>query len=306
MPKKKPPRRVHPPSVDEVNRLAAAMPDGLGPLILCMAWSGTRLSATCRLEKRDVTDCGAFAKLYLRPEAAKGGRERMAILLGPGWEAVRALPSYQLGDDQTRLFVRPEGNAKGAELWNRRTVWKKLDEVRRAIEMPGVISHDFRKFYATHLLNSGVSDVDVAVALGHLDSRGQPNTELVRLVYGFVNHDMALERAAEVANVISTGTVTRAAQGGAEASEPDQVVSGEGQARDQGGRVAADGDRCGSRLVAGEHEGVGGAGVGAEGRAREGEQDADANFRLAVEDARRALREAARGARHGADHQVTA
>lgn len=287
------PRRIHPPSKEEVERIAAAMADGLGPLVLCAAWSGTRLSETCKLEKRDVTDCGDFARLVIyKGKGRDGGKTAQAILLGPGWQAVKALPTWQFGRDYTALFVPPM-KTSNADRWCRRSVWKRLDKARREVGLEHVIFHDFRKFYATHLLNEGVSDVDVAVALRHLDKNGQPDTNLVRRVYGFVNHDRALDRVAEVANVISTGAVADAEDGCVAAGEPHQVASGRLEADGEGagvGRAAVD---RGAGVGARDDEGLGSVAGGSAVRARQDEQGAASSFSVAVEDARRALRASA-------------
>lgn len=290
MPTKPPPRRPdRPPSIDEINAVAGAMPHNLGALVLCAAWSGLRLSETCNLEVRNVTDCGDYATLDFKQ---KGSRQRRAVLLSPGWEVVRQLPSMRSSFPQTPLFMRPE-NAAGSEKWTRKLVWSMLNEVRPGLGLEHVIFHDFRKFYASYLLNKGVVYEDVAVALGHLDRNGQPRTELIRLVYGFVNHDLALARAVEVANVVSTGEVAAAAHGRVGQGERDQVASGVAQASDQGGVVESARGVGGADTDARDDEGLGGVVGGAEGRAYEGQQDPASDFRSALEDARRRVAPAA-------------
>jgi integrase len=56
--------------------------------------------------------------------------------------------------------------------------------------------HALKHYAATWLGAQGVSDVDIAVQLGHVDSEGRPYPELVQRVYNHPDNGAALERIA--------------------------------------------------------------------------------------------------------------
>lgn len=57
--------------------------------------------------------------------------------------------------------------------------------------------HTLRHHFATYMLDRGVSELDVAVAMGHFDQSGRPNSDLVRTRYGHASHMKALDRIKE-------------------------------------------------------------------------------------------------------------
>ena len=193
--RKPPPRRVQPPTREQVYRVADAMPTPmLRSYVLCMAWSGLRFFEVGMLEWRDVVPReGGTARLHVREGKGYAGvsKERWSVLLEPGVEALMdCVPPGRL----TGLVFHTAAYRPVTKQYFR-YYWKKA---REEVELPWLWTHDLRKFCATHLLNSGATDLDVAVQLGHVDRQGRPNPELVRAVYGYPDLDRALDRVAEI------------------------------------------------------------------------------------------------------------
>lgn len=181
---KRQPRRVAPPAREQVDALAAAMPERLRAFVLVAAWSGLRLSEVAALEARDVEFVDGVAVLRVR--CGKGGKARRSVLLEAGALALAGL------DEREGALFR---NARGGR-FNRKTVNKAWVKARAAAGLEQFVFHDLRKFHATYLLDAGASDLDVAIQLGHFDAQGRPDAELVRRVYGFPDHGAALARVA--------------------------------------------------------------------------------------------------------------
>jgi integrase len=124
------------------------------------------------------------ARLHVRH--GKGDRERTSVLLAPG---VDWLP-WSHKPEEGLLLPNDRGRRWSRQHWHQQ--WDKA----KPADLRWVWMHDLRRFHATYLLNSGVSDLDVAVQLGHFDSLGRPNPEHVRRVYGFPSTREALDRIA--------------------------------------------------------------------------------------------------------------
>jgi integrase len=183
-----PPRRVTPPTVEQVNELAGWMPTPtMETYVLVAAWSGLRFSEVSALLWEDVKWQGTTARLHVR--AGKGDKERYSVLLAPG---VRALDLY--GRDRGKNLVLP--NSCGRR-WSKQ-LWHAHWDPARPPELAHFWFHDLRRFHATYLLDAGMTDLDVAVQLGHFDSLGRPNPIYVRERYGFPSTREALDRIAEL------------------------------------------------------------------------------------------------------------
>lgn len=192
--RKPPPRRVQPPTREQVYAVADAMPTPmLRSYVLCMAWSGLRFFEVGMLEWHDVVPReGGTARLHVRHGKGYAGvsKERWSVLLEPGVEALMdCVPPGKL----TGLVFHTNAYRPVSKQYFRR-YW---GPARASVGMPWLWTHDLRRFNATWLLNHGVSDMDVAIQLGHFDRLGRPSPELVRKVYGFVSFDLALDRIAE-------------------------------------------------------------------------------------------------------------
>lgn len=183
----KPVRRELPPTVEQVNALADAMPSRiLRAFVLAAAWSGLRLFEVAALQWPHVTVNGDTARLHVR--YGKGEKERVSVLLKPGLDAIVELRprGAQVGfvflNSELRPFTRQSIN---------RPHWQ---QAREKAGMPRAFFHDLRKFHATYLLDHGFTDLDVAIQLGHFDRLGRPDPEYVRLRYGFPSTREALRR----------------------------------------------------------------------------------------------------------------
>lgn len=177
------------PSDSEVRAVADEMGE-LRKMVLLSAFAGLRVSECCNVEAQDLLDSGR-----LRVRDGKGGKSRTVVVFCP--EAVQEAP--QIG----RLFLRerivPVARVV-REPWTGKQVAHRWDRARtRAGLPPSCRFHDLRRFHATWLLDRGASDLDVAVQLGHFDSNGVPNAELVRRVYGRPSVDAALDRLQQLA-----------------------------------------------------------------------------------------------------------
>ena len=172
---------IVPPEPAEVALLASAMPtEGLTAFVLTAAYSGLRLSEVANLRDTDITERDGVRMVHVRN--GKGGKERYSVLLDP---AVPHLP------DRSGFLFRNEAGRR----YDRKLVNKKWMTARQRTGL-SYRFHDLRHYFATYALDHGCTDLDVAVALGHTDRWGRPNTELVRRVYGHANPEKALRRIA--------------------------------------------------------------------------------------------------------------
>lgn len=184
-------RAYYLPTEHDVRVMAGAMGRyGLRKFTLLAAFSGLRNAEICNLRSEDILDSGR-----IRVRSGKGGKDRLSLLLCP--EAVQDRPqtgylfSRVRFDEQMRISRRP---------WDPKQVAKCWAKCRAQAGMPANYRmHDNRRFFATHLLDLGASDLDVAIALGHTDASGAPNADLVRRVYGRPDHEAALQRLQNLA-----------------------------------------------------------------------------------------------------------
>ncbi len=198
MAKAKAPRRQMPPMYAEVFRIANELPGELKGMWLLSCWSGLRLSEAAALRPRDVwipkvddirSDRAQAGRIDVL--CGKGGKPGRAVLLRHGFGAPAFSQTWREERWDDPLFRNSEYRP-----WNRKSVNKQFVKVMRRLELP-FIYHDSRKFFATYLLNQGVSDLDVAVAMRHVDKHGRPNATLVQKVYGYVDLPAALDRVAQ-------------------------------------------------------------------------------------------------------------
>lgn len=184
----KPVRRERPPTLEQVNMLADAMPTVmLRGFTLCAAWSGLRLSEIAALEWRDVHDGSTPTTARLHVRHGKGDKERVSVILKPGLDAM--LECAPRGEWVGHVFLNAEQRPFQKAYINRYWI-----RARKQTGLEHLWFHDLRKFCGTWLIDHGMSDLDVALQLGHTDSLGRPNAELVRTTYGFANVDKALAR----------------------------------------------------------------------------------------------------------------
>jgi integrase len=207
------PRRVPPPTEEQVHALADAMPrPPLRALVLCMAYSGLRISEACALHREDVSLDGEL--LVRKGKGRREGHVECCVVFEVGLDAV-----LQLGVDKGPLFLNFDGRP-----YNKDTANRHWAAARKRVGLPHVWLHDLRKFHATWLLDHGLSDLDVAIQLRHVDGYGRPNAELVRKVYGFADVSKALQR------IKDAGSTPHRQEGSDDAREAEAV-----RARDAAG-----------------------------------------------------------------------
>lgn len=190
-------RRVQPPTREMVSRIAAELPGELAGMWLLSCWSGLRISEAANLLVRDVfvpradaagvPPAGVAGRLDVWK--GKGGKDGAAILLPQGAHVpAEYSQTYREFRPREPLFRNTRYQA-----WNRKSANKQFVKAMERLQLP-FIYHDSRKFFATFLLDQGVTDLDVAVAMRHIDKHGRPNTRLVQRVYGYVDLPKALDR----------------------------------------------------------------------------------------------------------------
>lgn len=211
-------RRVVPPTEEQVAALADAMPGVLRAFTLTAAYSGLRLEVevaallagdVAESSLRDLASLGLAladpgraplggdsATCLLHVRSGKGprknggvGKERWSVLFEPGLSAL-----LESAHPYGHLFR----NARGYP-WTRKAVNKAWCRARADVGLEWVQFRDLRRFHASWLLDRGVSEMDVALQLGHTDRFGRPNTDQVRKTYGWPDSMKALARVAAAA-----------------------------------------------------------------------------------------------------------
>lgn len=169
MPPRKLPKTLSP---EEVRALMAmpnlAAPTGLRDrcVLELMYRAGLRVSEVCGLHLRDVK--WSEAKLHLRQEVAKGGREAYVSLepqtlaLLERWKEVRR----RYAPRQPWLFTTLRSTPI-----TRRDMWKMVDRRSRKAGIKHVHPHMLRHTFATELLREGFNLREVQTALRHADIR---------------------------------------------------------------------------------------------------------------------------------------
>ena len=160
------------------------------------AHTGAREGGLIRLKRSDVEL--ALGRMTV---TEKGGKTRVVALCGPALAAMRrqlgCLPRtssdrrFRLSRDVMALVFR---GADGQPLTNE-AVQKAWREVRG--DFPHGF-HSLKHYAATWLRAQGVSELDVAMQLGHVDGAGRPYPGLVRRVYDHPDAEAALARISAV------------------------------------------------------------------------------------------------------------
>lgn len=185
--KRKP--RVVVPSREQLEATIMWLHPPLQTFATVAAWSGLRLFEVAALEPRDVKDAAGGVRLHVRH--GKGDRERVSTLLAPGVPAMEEALSLATlrGPKRPWIWRTAQRNQ-----WDRKSVNKHWLTARARTGIDVGFHVATRHFHATYLINEGAAYSDVAVQLGHFDWDRRPNIELVRSVYGHLDHDKALDR----------------------------------------------------------------------------------------------------------------
>lgn len=182
------------PTREQVDALAAAGEKyGMREYVLTGAFCGGRLSALAGLAPRNVFagPSDGVLKVLLKRKGRPGYYPTLLL--------ADAVPTFQALMRERRrtepVLLRPSGKP-----WTIKSVSERWVQMRGELRLPeACTSHCLRKFYATHLLDLGVSRQDVALLLDHVDQFERPNTEQIERVYGRPSRDAALERVAGLA-----------------------------------------------------------------------------------------------------------
>ena len=144
-------------SRDEVQRLIAQAPNARHRTMLLTTYAaGLRLSEVLHLRVHDIDS----ARMTIRVEQGKGGKDRYTILSASLLEALRAY--WQVARPTTWLFPGKHGPMDPSALQRAYT-----DAKRRAgLTKPGGI-HALRHAFATHWLEAGVDLHTIQRLLGH-------------------------------------------------------------------------------------------------------------------------------------------
>jgi integrase len=143
-----------------------------GDLVELMAYSGCRLEEARALRWEDVD----FEKGLIRVTGGEHGTKNHEVRLVPMTEALRGLLQ--------RMRKQSKGNGFLVTIKSAR---KCLETASRRLEIPRFTHHDFRHFFATTCIESGVDIPTVSKWLGHRDGGA-----LAMKVYGHLRQDHSL------------------------------------------------------------------------------------------------------------------
>lgn len=174
---------VTPPTVEQVEAMAAVMPPYIRAAIVTLAGSGLRIGELLGLKVSDVDfKAGAIRVERQRLQSGKIGPPKTA-------KSRRTVPVGEVVTDAllTHLAARPskewlftmeEGEPLNYRRW--KTEWNCARwalqaaenegaerEGRKPIELPHMVTHDLRHFYASALIAGGASVKQVQLVLGH-------------------------------------------------------------------------------------------------------------------------------------------
>ncbi|MGC9478243.1 tyrosine-type recombinase/integrase [Streptomyces sp. WG4] len=178
-----PDEEVTPPTVEQVEAMARVMPPYIRAAIVTLAGSGLRIGELLGLKVSDVDfKAGAIRVDRQRLQSGKIGppktaKSRRTVPVG---EVVTDALLAHLAARPSRewLFTMEEGEPLNYRRW--KTEWngarKALQaaengaaerEGRKAVELPHMVTHDLRHFYASALIAGGASVKQVQLVLGH-------------------------------------------------------------------------------------------------------------------------------------------
>ena len=211
--------RIVPLTVEQVRRLALAMPDRCKAAVITQAGLGLRIGELLALRAQDVD----FLRRTVRIEwqLAEHSRERVPPKTP---RSKRTIPLPQIVADALALHIQKYPPTSDGSLWpmaNGLTYIKNNYAARvfatavvKAGLPEGTTSHDLRHHFASVLLDGGAPVVAVSEALGH------ENATLVLTTYGHLMPNRedhirkAIESAWKIEDQVRTGGSERAAEQG--------------------------------------------------------------------------------------------
>ncbi|ELS56347.1 tyrosine-type recombinase/integrase [Streptomyces viridochromogenes] len=179
-----PDEEVTPPSVAQVEAMARVMPPYISAAIVTLAGSGLRIGELLGLKVSDVDfKAGAIRVERQRLQSGKIGppktaKSRRTVPVG---EVVTDALLAHLAARPSKewLFTMEEGEPLNYRRWKtewncaRRTLQAAENEAadreggRKPVELPHMVTHDLRHFYASALIAGGASVKQVQLVLGH-------------------------------------------------------------------------------------------------------------------------------------------
>jgi integrase len=141
-------------------------------LVELLAYSGCRLEEARSLRWEDID----FDKGLIRVTGGESGTKNHEVRLVPMTDALRSL----------LLRMHPHGRGRGL-LVTIKSARKCIETACRRLGIPKFTHHDFRHFFATTCIESGVDIPTVSKWLGHRDGGA-----LAMKVYGHLRQDHSL------------------------------------------------------------------------------------------------------------------
>jgi integrase len=162
------------------------------PMILVTAYTGARSGGVCGLTRGQVD---VERRRVVLEE--KGSKRRTVVLCGPGVDAMRKVirVRYPFSSRAVGRMGYVFRGSRGEQM-DSQSVGLAWRAARGDFAGP---FHSLKHFAATWLHEQGVSDLDIAVQLGHTDAMGRPNPELVQKRYRHYDTAAALERIERLA-----------------------------------------------------------------------------------------------------------
>lgn len=198
------------PSEEQVLAMAEMAPhEETRDLILTAAYTGLRGMVELARVEAEHFDPDTDTLFVPEGKAAPNGkrRPRMVPVVSHGRAALRR--TIARCTEYNWIFRQP----RNRNAWHANALGQNYNPLRDATGTPGTF-HSLRHFYASYLLDHGVAELDVAVALGHFDREGRPNSELVRETYGHANHLKAIARIGAAFPPTAAETITAAYNNG--------------------------------------------------------------------------------------------
>lgn len=197
IPRRRPSQRRPPSSAELAAIVARARGRGgwheqvFADLVLVAAYTGMRSGGVCALTRLDVNLGAGRMNLH-----EKGAKDRTVAVCGPAVPALAravavdypAWPGYR---GHALVWRTTEGHQLSPDYVGR--AWRTVRG-----DFPYGF-HSLKHFAATWLHEQGVSDLDIAVQLGHTDSMGRPYAQLVERRYRHYDTGAALDRIARIA-----------------------------------------------------------------------------------------------------------
>lgn len=160
-------------TADEVRRLADAVPDRYGALVLVMAWGALRLGEATALRRADVLDDGAVITIarsvrrvgddyIVGPPKTAAGRRTVALPASVAKALQRHLDRFASTEPEALVFGTSSGRYLARSNWT-----QMFGRAVSACGLPPVRSHELRHTGATLAAATGATTKELMARLGH-------------------------------------------------------------------------------------------------------------------------------------------